>query len=68
MHVLLAAAFGPVSAETAILYMIAVACFVLAAFAGSLASRFPGGAVSLAALGLALWLWPLMWTTAAAAF
>ena len=64
----LATAFDPVSAETAIFYMVAVVCFGLAAFAGSITARFPGGAVSLAALGLALWVWPLMWTTAAAAF
>ena len=62
------AAFSPVSEETAIFYIIAVICSVLAAVAGSSAAKFPGGALSLAALGLALWLWPLMWTTAEAAF
>jgi hypothetical protein len=66
MHVL--AAFGPASTETAIFYIGAVVCFGLAAFASALAGRFPGGALGLIAVGLALWLWPLMWSTTRVAF
>ena len=64
----LIAAFGPISKETAVCFIAAVACFVLAAFASSIAKRFPGGALGLIALGLGLWLWPTMWTTVRAAF
>jgi hypothetical protein len=45
-----------------------VVCFVLAAFAATLAKRFPGGPLGLVALGLALWLWPTMWTSMDVAF
>ena len=65
---LLAALFTPVSEETAICYIAAVVCFGLAAFASTIAGRFPGGAVGLIALGLALWLFPTMWDTTRAAF
>ena len=66
MHVF--AAFGPTSTETAIFYIAAVVCFVLAALPTATANRFPGGAFRLVALGLGLWLWPLMWVTTKAAF
>jgi hypothetical protein len=66
MHAL--AAFGPTSPETAIFYIAAVVCFVLAALPAAAASRIPGGALRLVALGLGLWLWPLMWVTTKAAF
>ena len=50
-------------------YLIAaVVCFVLAALPVAAANRFPGGAFRLVALGLGLWLWPLMWVTTKAAF
>jgi hypothetical protein len=62
------AAFAPTDESTAILYIAAVACFALAAFAASAAKRFPGGVVGLIALGLGLWLFPTMWNTADAAF
>ena len=60
--------FGPTSEETAIVFLAAVVCFVLAAFAASAAKRFPGGPLGLIALGLALWLFPTMWNTMDAAF
>jgi hypothetical protein len=66
--VLVVGAFAPFSKETAFFLIAAVACFALAAFFSSAASRFPGGSVGLIALGLALWLWPTMWNTAHAAF
>lgn len=66
VHVL--AAFGPASEEAAIHLIAAVGCFVLAAFASSIASRFPGGALGLIALGLALWVSPTMWNTTTTAF
>jgi hypothetical protein len=62
------ATFGPASEETAVFYLAAVVCFVLAAFAATLAKRFPGGPLGLVALGLALWLWPTMWTSMDVAF
>jgi hypothetical protein len=62
------AAFGPTSEETAIVYLVAVICFGLAAFAAAAARRFPGGALGLVALGLGLWLWPTMWNTMDVAF
>ena len=62
------ATFGPASKETAIVLLAAVVCFVLAAFAASAAKRFPGGALGLVALGLALWLLPTMWNTMDVAF
>ena len=64
----LLAAFTPNSKETAIFYIIAVVCFVLATVASPMAARFPGGSLGLIGIGLALWLWPLMWNTADAAF
>jgi hypothetical protein len=62
------AAFAPTDPSTAIVYIAAVACFALAAFVAPAAERFPGGAIGLIALGLALWLFPLMWNTASLAF
>jgi hypothetical protein len=67
MHVL-ASAFTPGSKENAIFFIAAVACFGLAAFASAAARRIPGGALSLVAIGLALWLWPTMWNAADVAF
>ncbi len=63
------AAFGPADESTAIIYIAAVACFALAAFAG-LGGRaaLRGYSFGLVAIGLGLWLWPLMWNTAEAAF
>jgi hypothetical protein len=62
--------FGPVSGETAVFYVGAVIAFALAAFtaltAGD-AKGIPGRAVGFVALGLALWLFPLMWNTVDAA-
>jgi hypothetical protein len=68
MTMLVFGAFGPTSPETAIFYIAAVVCFVLAALPAATASRVPGGAFRLVALGLGLWLWPLMWVTTRAAF
>lgn len=64
----LLAAFAPTDESTAILFIAAVTCFALAAFAAPAAKRLPGGAVGLLALGLGLWLFPTMWNTADAAF
>jgi hypothetical protein len=46
----------------------AVVAFALAAFAASVAGRYPGGAVGLVATGLALFAWPTMWNTVDVAF
>jgi hypothetical protein len=63
--------FGPVSGETAIFYVAGVIAFAFAAFTaltGGDAQGIPGRAVGFIALGLALWLFPLMWNTVDAAF
>jgi len=62
MHVVLGA-FGPTDASTAVIYIAAFACFIIAAFFGTVAGRLGSGGVGLVALGLALWLFPLMWNT-----
>jgi hypothetical protein len=62
------ALFGPTDEITAVFYLIAVVCFALAAFAATIAGRFPGGSVGLVAVGLGLWLFPTMWQTFDAAF
>jgi hypothetical protein len=67
MHAFLAA-FGPTDESTAIIYIAGFACFIIAAFFGSVAGRFAGGGIGLIALGLALWIFPLMWNTVDAAF
>ena len=51
---MLLAAFEPASKELAIFYIIAVACFVVAAFAGTTVGRRAGGSATLLALGLFL--------------
>lgn len=61
-------AFGPADESTAIIYIAGFACFVVAAFFGGVTGRFGGGAVGLVALGLALWIFPLMWNTVSVAF
>lgn len=66
LHLL--SAFGPASDETAIFLIAAVVAFALAAFASSVAGRVPGGAISLIAIGLGLYIWPAMWNTVDAAF
>jgi len=65
---LLAAIFQPGSEERALCELAAVVCWVLAAFASTVAGRFPGGALGLIALGLALWFFPLMWNEVETAF
>jgi hypothetical protein len=65
---MLLAAFEPASKELAIFYIIAVACFVLAAFGGTTMGRRGGGSVALLAIGLAFFLFPTMWTQIDAAF
>ncbi len=58
--------FGPVSGETAVFYVGAVIAFAFGAFTALTASSgqgMPGRAVGFVALGLALWLFPLMWNT-----
>ena len=70
MTTTLLSTFGPVSGETAVFYIGGVIAFVFAAFtaltAGD-AQGIPGRAVGFIALGLALWLFPLMWNTVAVA-
>jgi hypothetical protein len=65
---MLLAAFEPASKELAIFYIIAVACFVLAAFAGPTLGRRAGGSVGLVGLGLAFFVFPTMWNEIDAAF
>ena len=62
------AAFAPGSEETAILYILAVVAFALAAFASGVAGRYPGGAIGLMATGLALFVFPTMWNNVDVAF
>jgi hypothetical protein len=76
------ALFGPTDEITAIFYIAAVVCFVLAAVVAPAAvgrvrrstdeapraSFLPVGSLFLIALGLALWLFPAMWQTCDAAF
>jgi hypothetical protein len=64
----LLAVFGPGSEETAIFMLAGVICWVLAAFASTVAGRFPGGALGLIALGLALFFWGNMWNAVDNAF
>jgi hypothetical protein len=63
-----ATVFGPADELTAIFYGIAVALYVLAAFAAGAVGRRTGGAIGLVALGLAFQLFPAMWNTFDAAF
>jgi hypothetical protein len=53
---------------TAILYIAAFVCFLMAAFTFGLAGGWRGGSIGLVALGLACWIFPLMWNTVDAAF
>jgi hypothetical protein len=62
------AAFEPASKELAVFFIIGVACFVLAAFAGPGLSRRAGGSIGLVGLGLAFIFFPEMWRTVDAAF
>ena len=64
----LAAIFQPGSEETALFMAAAVVCWILAAFASTVAGRFPGGAIGLIALGLALWFVPQAWNALDSAF
>jgi hypothetical protein len=65
---MLLAAFEPASKELAIFYIIGVACFALAAFAGSAAGRRVPGGVGLVGLGLGFMFFPQMWNAIDAAF
>lgn len=67
MHVL-GAIFQGDSEEYALFMLAGVVCWVLAAFASTVAGRFPGGALGLIALGLALFFIPPMWNHIDAAF
>jgi lipopolysaccharide export LptBFGC system permease protein LptF len=60
----------PLSDELRFLfYLLAVVCFALAAFAdGGFLARRATGRLSLLPLGLALFAFPAMWDTGAAAF
>lgn len=63
--------FGPVSGETAVFYIGGVIAFVFGAFTALTAGNSQGvpvRAVGFVALGLALWLFPTMWTTVSSAF
>lgn len=62
------ALFEPNSEETALFFLAAVVVWVLAAFAGTTMGRRTGGAIGLVSLGLALFLFPMMWRTMDAAF
>lgn len=62
------AAFAGGSEELAIFLIASVVAFALAAFAAPAAGRFPGGALGLTALGLALYVFPQMWQQVEAAF
>jgi hypothetical protein len=62
------AVFGPGSEETALFALAAIVCWILAAFASTIAGRFPGGALGLIALGLAFYFWPSMWNLMDSAF
>jgi hypothetical protein len=56
---------------TFLFYLAAVVCFLIAAFAQIAAGRTGralGGRVGLVPLGLALWLFPAMWTAGTSAF
>ena len=63
-----ATVFGPADELTAVFYVIAVALYLLAAFAAGTVGRRTGGAIGLVALGLAVQLFPTMWNTFDAAF
>jgi hypothetical protein len=65
---MLLAAFEPASKELAIFYILAVACFVLAAFAGTTLGSRAGGSVGLVGIGLAFFVFPTMWNTVDTAF
>ena len=67
MHAIIGA-FGPTDESTAVIYIAGFACFIIAAFFGGLAGRFRAGSGGLVALGLALWIFPLMWNTVDVAF
>jgi len=67
MHVI-GAIFQPGSEEYALFQLAAVVCWILAAFASTVAGRFPGGALGLIALGLALFFIPQMWNQVDTAF
>jgi hypothetical protein len=62
------ALFEPTDELTAIFKIAGVALWVLAAFASGTVGRRTGGAIGLVALGLAVFLFPDMWTTADVAF
>ncbi len=49
-------------------YLAAVICFGLAAFASAGGGRGFAARISLVPLGLALWLFPAMWTAGTSAF
>jgi hypothetical protein len=66
--IMFATLFGPTDELTAVFYVIAVALYVLAAFAAPTLGRRTGGAAGLVALGLAFQLFPTMWNTFDAAF
>jgi hypothetical protein len=65
---MLLAAFEPASKELAIFYIIGVALFALAAFAGTTVGRRTGGGAGLVGLGLGFTFFPQMWNTIDAAF
>jgi hypothetical protein len=53
---------------TAVFYIAAFVCFIMAAFTFGFAGNWRGGSIGLVALGLALWIFPLMWNTVDQAF
>lgn len=62
------ALFEADSELTALFLLAAVVVWGLAAFAGPTMGRRTGGAIGLVALGLALYVFPMMWRTMDAAF
>ena len=65
---MLLALFEPRDESTAIVYILALVAFVLAAFAGGTVGRRTGGGIGLVAIGLALFILPTVWNTCDVAF
>lgn len=62
------AVFESDSELTALFYLGAIIAWGLAAFAGAAMSRRAGGSIGLVAIGLGLFVFPMMWRAMEAAF